>query len=236
MSKQAIPAQRVGDNGYYYFTYDNGAEYEVKTRAGVAVYEILGCIYRDGVESYTVRVISGGVGSEREITLQRLRYVFDTAQSVEIVKEGEPQELPVTKAEVELYYTRIVKSRNKRKREANAILKDDKDYQKLLAEEKELAPKWAQAICNESADERELAEKMSKISEGKRAIMKKLNVEFSELKTFDACEVCKDKGITPLGDICTCAHAQSDKIKAYCAAERQVTMRMEEQLNERKNA
>ena len=236
MAKQASPAQRVGDNGYYYFTYDYGAQYEIKTSAGVAVYEILDCIYRDGVESYTVRVTSGGIAKEREITLQRLRYVFGTAQSVQVVHAGEVQELPVTKEEVELYYTRIVKARNKRKREANAILKEDKEYQKLLAEEKELAPKWAQAICNESADECELAEKMSKISAGKRAILQKLNVEASELKTFEACEVCKDKGVTERGEICACACAQSDKIKAYCAAERLVNMRIEEQLNERKNA
>lgn len=220
MAEQTSPAQRVGDNGYYYFTYDRGAEYEVKTHAGVAVYEILNGIYRDGAESYTVRVTSGGMSKERELTLQRLSYVFDSAQSVAMVKAGEPQELPVTKDEVELYYTRIVKARNNRKREANAILKADKDYQKLLAEEKDLAPKWALAICNESADERDIAEKMSKISEGKRAIMKKLNVEASELKTFEACAICKDKGITPRGEICTCAYAQSEKIKAYCASER----------------
>ena len=86
MSKQASPAKRVGDNGFYYFTYDCGAEYEVKTSVGVAIYEILACIYRDGVESYAVRVTSGGVAKERELTLQRLSYVFDTAQSKELFK------------------------------------------------------------------------------------------------------------------------------------------------------
>ena len=232
MSKKTSLTPCIGDDGYYYFTYNQGAEYEVNTGTGAAVYTILDCVYQEESQSYVVGIQVGENKSVREMSLQRLSFLFDNAKSVKVITEGEPKELPVTKAEVELYYARYVKARNKRKREANATLKDDKAYQKLLAEEKDLSPKWAQAICNESADESALEEKMKTISAEKRAILDKLGIKPSDLKAVEKCEVCEDKGVTPKGNICACALAQSVKIKAYCAAERLVEMRIEEQLNE----
>lgn len=222
---------RVGRDGYYYFEYNVGAKYAVKTDTGIAIYEIIECIYRDEQQTYTVRVCSETLDTYREMSLARLRYIFATAQAMTEMNEGTPEELPVTKGEVELYYTRIVKARNKRRREVNAILKDDKDYQKLLDEEKALSPKWAQAIANESTDERTLEEQMQAIARKKREIMDKHNVLPAELKAPETCEKCNDKGITGKGDICLCAYKRSLEIKAFCSAERLVELRKEELLN-----
>lgn len=231
MATKTSQALRIGDDGYYYFTYNNGAKYAVSTGAGITTYEIMDCIYRDEQEYYDVKVTGEYLSTEREMCLQRLRYVFESAKSVTELKEGDLQELPVTQAEVELYYSRYVKLRNKRKREASATLGSDKDYQKLLTEEKELTPLWAQAICNESADEKELAEKMRKINAEKRAIMDKLGVKPSELKPPETCDKCNGKGVRARGGICECAIKQSVKIKAYCSAERLVERLKGEQLN-----
>lgn len=232
MSKKTSLSPCIGDDGYYYFTFNQGAEYEIHTGTGAAVYTILDCVYQEEQQSYVVGIQVGENKSVREMSLQRLSFLFDNAKSVKAITEGEAKELPVTKAEVELYYARYVKARNKRKREANATLKDDKAYQKLLAEEKDLSPKWAQAICNESADESALEERMKKINAEKRAILDKLGIKPSDLKAVEKCEVCEDKGVTPKGNICACALAQSVKIRAYCAAERLVERKLEEQLNE----
>ena len=73
---------------------------------------------------------------------------------------------------------------------------------------------------------------MKKINAEKRAILDKLGIKPSDLKTVEKCGECEDKGITPKGNICACALAQSVKIRAYCAAERLVELKIEEQLNE----
>ena len=221
--------QRVGSDGYYYFAYNVNAAYAVKTATGTVTYEIVEAIYREGEQSYTVRVSGKQETRHREMSLQRLNYVLKNA---EVTNEGTPEELPVTKEEVELYYIRCVRLRNKRKREATAKLKEDKEYQKLLAEEKELTPKWAQAIRWENALANELEKRVAIINAKKRAILDKLDVRLSDLKTSEPCEVCAGKGITSKGKICECAFAIKNEIKAYCAAERLVERKKEEQMNE----
>ena len=222
---------RVGRDGYYYFDYNFGAKWAVKTDTGIAYYEIIECIYRDEQQTYTVRVCTETFDTYREMSLARLRYIFTTAQEIAELNEGTPEELPVTKGEVELYYKRIVDMRKKRRREVNGKLKDDKDYQKLLDEEQKLSPKWAQAIANESADESALEERINEISKKKLEIMDKLGVRPADLKVPETCEICADKGITGKGQICACALKRSAAIKAYCAAERLVEKRKEELLN-----
>ncbi len=236
MAQKTNPALRVGNDGYYYFTYNQGAKYAVSTGVGTVIYEILDCIYRDEQEWYTVHVQGEILSIYRDMSLERLRYVFSKAKSVTELSEGTMEELPVTKAEVELYYSRYVKARNKRKREASATLNGDKDYLKLVAEEKELTPKLAQAICNESADECELEEKMKKLSAEKRAVMDRLGVKPSELKPPETCEICNGKGIKVRGGICACAYKQKAKIKAFCSAERVVERMKEEQLGEKERS
>lgn len=236
MATKTSQALRIGDDGYYYFNYNLGAKYAITTGAGTVIYEILECIYRDEQEWYCVHVQGEILSVDREMSLERLRYIFSKAKSVTELSEGEVEELPVTKAEVELYYTRYVKAWNKRKREANATLNGDKEYLKLVAEEKELTPRLAQAICNESADERELEEKMKKLNAEKRAVMDRLGVKPTELKPLENCDVCGDKGITSRGGICACAYKQRAKIKAFCSAERVVERMKEEQLGEKEHS
>lgn len=221
----------VGNDGYLYFTYKNGAKWAISTDTGIAFYEIIECIYREEKQSYTLRVNSEGLETYREMSLQRLNYLFSTAKAINELNEGTLEELPLTKAEVEKYYKENVKNRNKRRREANAKLKDDKEYVKLLDEEKALTPKWTQAIYQESATEHELSEKMQEIARKKREIMDKLQVTPADLKAPETCEICADKGITSKGQICACAYKRSADIKAYVSAERLVERRKEELLN-----
>ena len=232
--KNTLPV--VGNDGYYYFRYTQGAQYEITVGTKTTLYEIVDCYVENETQTYCVRVIYGANVKHRDMTIERLNYLFSQADKINVINAGDKMELPLTKAEVELYYTRHVKLRNKRRRESNAKLKDDKDYQKLLSEEKELSPLWAQAIYNDNADAGELAGKMQEIALKKRAIMDKLGVSPADLKTPETCETCNDKGIMPNGNICACAYARSDKIKAYCGAERHVEQQKELFLNENKNS
>lgn len=232
MKAKKNSAPVIGANGDYCFRYNQGAKYEIKTGATVATYEIVCCFYESETQTYGVGVESGGVKKYREMTIERLNYLFENAENVKELSCGNVCELPITETEVRHYYTFVIKARNKRRREANAKLKDDKDYQKLLAESKELAPKWAQAICNGRADEKDLEAQMLENARKKREIMDKLGVRLADLETPETCEYCDDKGITPRGMICTCAYAQADKIKAFCGAERFVERQKEVFLNE----
>ena len=227
--KNAAPV--VGKDGYYYFRYNVNAKYEIPTGENAAVYEIVDCAYENNVQTYSVRVECGDVVKYRDMTIDRLNYLFETSQDVKVLNEGMPCEFPLTKSEVMQYYARAIKVRNFRKREANAKLKDDKDYQKLIDEEKKLTPKWSQAIAIGAEDADELGERIKQINVEKLAIMDKLGVKPGDLKAPEPCETCNDKGITPRGAICTCAQAQSDKIKAYCSAERLVEKKIYEIQN-----
>ena len=236
MKSKKASAPVVGNDGYYYFRYNQGAQYEITAGTKTTVYEIVDCYVENETQTYSVRVSYGADVKYRDMTIERLNYLFSQAEQINVTNTGDKVELPLTKAEVELYYTRHVKLRNKRKREANAKLKDDKDYVKLLDEEKALSTLWAQAIYNNNDDARELAGKMQEIGQKKREIMDKLGVRPADLKTPEPCETCNDKGIMPNGNICACAYARSDKIKAYCSAERHVELKKESFLNENKNS
>lgn len=232
MKAKKNTAPVIGANGDYCFRYNQGAKYEIKTGATVATYTIIDCFYESETQTYGVGVESGSVKKYREMTIERLNYLFESAENVKVLNAGEVRCLPITETEVRHYYTYAVKARNKRRREANAKLKDDKDYQKLLAESKELAPRWAQAICNGRADEKDLEAQILENARKKREIMDKLGVRLADLETPETCELCEDKGITPRGMICTCAYKRSDKIKAFCSAERFVEKKKAEYLNE----
>lgn len=236
MKSKKNTAPVVGANGDYCFRYNQGAKYEITTGAGVAIYEIVDCFYENDVQTYAVGVECDGIKKYREMTIERLNFLFANAENVKELSAGNVCELPITETEVRHYYTFVVKARNKRRRESNAKLKDDKDYQKLLAESKELAPKWAQAICQGREDEKDLEAQMQENARKKREIMDKLGVRPADLETPETCENCDDKGITPRGMICTCAYAQAEKIKAFCGAERYVERQKEVFLNENKDS
>lgn len=227
--KNAAPV--VGKDGYYYFRYNVNAKYEITTGENAVVYEIVDCAYDNAVQTYSVRVECGDVVKYRDMTIDRLDYLLETSKDVKVLNEGTPCEFPLMKADVMHYYAQEIKGRNKRKREQNAKLKDDKDYQKLIDEEKKLTPKWAQAIAMGAEDADELGERIKQINVEKLAIMEKLGVKPSDLKAPEPCETCGDKGVTSRGVICACAQAQSDKIKAYCSAERLVEKRIYEIQN-----
>ena len=236
MKAKKNTAPVIGANGDYCFRYNQGAKYEITTGAGVAIYEIVECFYENDVQTYAVGVESDGIKKYREMTIERLNFLFANAENVKELSAGNVCELPITETEVRHYYTFVVKARNKRRREANAKLKDDKDYQKLLAESKELAPKWAQAICQGREDEKDLEAQMQENARKKREIMDKLGVRPADLEVPETCDNCDDKGITPRGMICTCAYAQAEKIKAFCGAERYVERQKEVFLNENKDS
>lgn len=236
MAMKRVEDLRVGNDGYYYFTYNVGAKYEIKTPMGTVIYEIVSVGMVEENQIYCIHVQGEAINMYREMPIQRLQYILLSAQGVNKIEDGEPEELPATKAEVELYYSRYVKLRNKRKREANAKLKEDKDYQKLVLEEKELTPKWAQAICKESAEAFEIEEKINRLTTEKRAIIEKLGIRLSDLKAPEVCATCGDKGITAKGQICACAIERSAQIKAYCSAERLVERKKEEKMYENEDS
>ena len=109
------------------------------TETGNVRYQILGARYTDGEQSYLIAVTSAAGETLREMPLQRLAYLLKSSKQVQEIEQGEETELPLTKEEVILYYTSTTKDRNKQKRETTAKLKDEKEYQALLAEEKKLA-------------------------------------------------------------------------------------------------
>lgn len=225
---------KIGKDGYNYFTYGYGTAWQVETDAGTVVYTIVDGFLQDEKQWYVVHVEGDRVSKYREMAIQRLQYILESSQRIELLDDGEPREMPVLKAEVEKYYDRYVKARNKRKREANGKLKDHKDYQKLVSEEKELTPKWAKAILHGS--DTEIERRMEEIISKKRAIYQELGIDLSDLLPPEVCEECNNKGITSKGAICKCALQKEEAIKAYCAAERVVERKKQEKMNEDKNA
>lgn len=231
LMKNVMP--RVGNDGYNYFTYGYGQTWSVETDAGKVQYTIEDAYLQDEVQWYSVFVAGGNVSQRREMPIQRFEYMLNSARDVQLLNRGELLEMPVLKNEVEKYYERYVKDRNRRKREANGKLKDNKEYQKLIAEEKELTPRWAIAIVR--GNDTEISRSMGEIISKKRAIYQELGIDLSDLLPPEVCGECNNKGITKKGAICACALCKSEEIKAFCAAERFVERKKQEKMNEIKD-
>ena len=218
-------APQIGDNGYNYYTYGLGAAWDVETPTGSVRYKIIEPHWDedDEYQSFTVAVEGQNDVQLREMTLDRLNYLFDHSLNVVQLEVGELVLLPLMKDEVEKYYKKIVSEQHKKKKETTAKLKESKEYQALLIEEKKLIPEWTQSIVLKSDNELDIERRIGEISAKKKEIMLSLGIEPSGLHAPDVCESCAGKGITVKGKICACAKEQAAQIQAYCAAERRVT-------------
>lgn len=225
----------IGTDGYAYYAYGEGAVFEVQTETGAAKYRIIEPLWRENSEkqSYLVEVYQEGSQEEllREMSQERLEYLLSGNNVVQIL-EGELVELPLMKEEVERYYKFVVQERIKRKREANARLKEDKEYKEILSEEKLLTPLWARAIALQSHEEGDIAKRMGELAKKKMQIFNKHGIEPSVLSAAEVCEECEGSGILKSGKLCHCAKKQQKAIKAYVAATRLVEERKKEQLKE----
>lgn len=215
---------RIGEDGYQYFTYGLNAVFEVETQQGVVRYQIIGMQWSESGEyqTYTVEVLTGELRQLRELSLDRLNYLLTATGTATELSPGDPQELPLTRTEVELYYEKEVKARGKRKREANAKLKEHKEYKSIISEEKELLPRCTEAFARCAENGSELEARIYELAARKRAILSELGISPADLASPEPCEECNGKGVTGHGWICACAHAQNEAIKAYSAAERRL--------------
>lgn len=223
---------KIGADGRSYFTYGIGASWLVDTGTGNVLYQILGARYTDGEQSYLIAVTSAAGETLREMPLQRLAYLLKSSKQVQEIEQGEDTELPLTMEEVIQYYTSNTKERNKQKRETTAKLKDEKEYQALLAEEKKLATDWTRSLAGNDDRATAIEKRINEIAAKKKAILNGLKVNISLLDPV-ICTECEGKGVTKDGHICNCALAKSDEIKAYCAAVRLVDRKLKGQFCEK---
>lgn len=204
----------IGEDGGLYFNYAVGAEYVFRAAGVEFSQRIIACEYENGKEYY--RLESAGKllptrfsVPELEILLARLPYV-QTA-------EGEREKLPLLKEEVKEYFAQMYKERNFANAKENEKLKGT-EHGKLNNAYGTLKKKLMLAQADDrTADIAEIKKQMQENEAAREKIIKDKNVDKALLIKKIICEKCNDTGL--IGEeICACAIARTEQIKAYNAA------------------
>lgn len=176
--------------------------------------EIVGCHFVNGSGTEYYDIARDGVTQPYSQSANRVKYLL-SRYGVKTLAEGNQVELPLLFEEVFRYYQyrRIILENTTKQAEAIPQYKIFKEQ--FYAANREIFTALARNRLDEVAA---LEKKRDELSQRMESVLRVHGLDPADLKE-KYCENCRGEGYDAYG-ICDCALAQSDKIKAFCAAER----------------
>lgn len=209
----------VGADGRLYFNFAQGLEVLIRERSKGAdvideyTYKITACRYIGGTEYYDVE--QNGIQKPAPDSANRVKYLI-SRYGVKTLYTGKRLELPLTLDEVQQYYDHCARVYDTAYAAAMLI----PEYKAIRAELIKIACKTGYAEAYHRFDQvAELETRQAELQKQANNILRAHYINPDDLKTAPRCERCGGKGFDVFG-VCSCAERQSDKIKAYNAAER----------------
>lgn len=208
----------VGEDGKLYFNFAQGLEVLIRERlqggnVDEYTYKIAACRYIGTTEYYDVE--QNGVLKPAPDSANRVKYLI-SRYGVKTLYTGKRLELPLTVDEVKQYYAH----RESVYETANAAALLIPEYKALRSECNGLYRKIGFAEVYGKTDEAaELESRQAELRRKMENVLRAHMINPDDLTPLPYCDRCGGKGFNVFG-VCKCAEGQSDKIKAYNAAER----------------
>lgn len=219
MSAVNSPAYRIGDDGKFYFTYNQGAEYTVKPPIiAPLVYRIAACELDEITKKEYYRIQSASAELPARFSVQQINLMLSQYPCTQTAA-GVPQELPLLLEEVQEFFVKKRKELAKANIAENKKLKGTEWNKNLQARAAALDNLDFYRSQGNAAKVAELEKRLSEIEAELEKILTDNNVDLKILTKISDCEVCGDTGIIN-GQICECARKLTPAIKLYCAAKR----------------
>lgn len=211
-------AHRVGEDGILYFTYNQGAEYELHPKfADTFRYLVLSCEFDEPTETEYYRIESAGKELPARFSVNQLEFLLSRIPC-EQVSAGEPVELPLLAEEVKAFFAVKRKEVNKANAAENTKLKGT-SYFSIDTAKRNISENLR--LFRSVGDERAAAleKKLKELSAEQEKILTEKGIDLKVLTKTPDCKECGDSGIKD-GKICTCARNLTVQIKAFNAAKR----------------
>lgn len=210
---------KQGEDGRLYFTYNLGAEYEIRPPDGEAfIIRIIECGFDADTEVEYYRIESAGKELPMRYSVKQLEFLLRQLPFKEI-NAGELIEIPLLREEVRAYFAAKLTELKKANVQENEKLKGTA-YNSNLKAIKNISERLR--YYKSSGDlirAKELEEALKKVEAEQATLLDEKKVDERILRKVPDCSECCDTGILN-GGICACAYEIADKIKAYNAEKR----------------
>ncbi len=208
--------RRKGADGKLYFTFNQGAEFEMRPPySDVFNYRIIKCEFDELTETEYYRIESAGEELPARYSVSQLKFMLSQLPYEQKIK-GDSVELPLLLEEVRAFFAAKFKELKKANIKENDKLKGT-SWNSNLQAIKTISENLRYYRANgdqEKADE--LQANLEKLEAEQKKILTEKGVDVRILTKATDCPLCNDTGIKD-GKICTCARDMADKIKAYNA-------------------
>lgn len=207
----------INEKGRKCFNYGLGAKYLCEDMASgdqvkYIVYQIERCEYRNGTEYYHIK--RDGRALPNAITANRLHYILNFTL-VDVLDEGERQELPLTLDDIREYFAAQKSMREQARKIVEQEIEKNEEYKQIAKRINHLAIFIAFGEM-QGQDVTKQEQEIKDLQEYAQAKLKRKGVDPEILKDKHECPYCMDTGVT-MGKPCRCTRGMEDIIKNYFA-------------------
>lgn len=207
----------INEKGRKCFNYGQGAKYLCEDMTSVdqvkyIVYQIERCEYRNGTEYYHIK--RDGRALPNAITANRLHYILNFTL-VDVLDEGERQELPLTMEDIREYFAAQKSMREQARKIVEQEIEKNEEYKQIAKRINHLAIFIAFGEMK-GEDVTKHEQELKNLQAYAQAKLKRKGVDPEILKDKHECPYCMDTGIYR-GRICVCAQLIEEDIKDYIA-------------------
>ncbi len=212
-------AYKEGEDGRLYFAFNQGAAYTFSPPfCDDFTHRILECEFEEDTGKEYYRIESAGKELPARFSVSQIKLMLAQFPN-EQTEEGEPVELPLLAEEVKAFYAAKRKELARENVKENDKLKGTAWNTNLkLIKTMSANLRYYQNNGN-TAQAAELAKELEKVKAEQAKLLADKKVNYRILTKAADCEACHDTGLIN-GEICECARAITEQVKAFNAAER----------------
>lgn len=205
----------INEKGRKCFNYGQGAKYLCEDMTSgdqvkYIVYQIERCEYRNGTEYYHIK--RDGRALPNAITANRLHYILNFTL-VDVLDEGERQELPLTMDDIREYFAAQKSKREQARKIVEQEIEKNEEYKQIAKRINHLAIFIAFGEM-QGQDVTKQEQEIKDLQAYAQAKLKRKGINPEILKKKNECPYCYNTGIYR-GGICKCAKQIEEDIKEF---------------------